>query len=152
VLRLLVAGGRLDSHAGRAPELRRVDWHDPLCACAATRAPAPSRGRAPLLIPSVRARRLADASAVGAFAYFELITFATKHLPSTFVACSIALEPLAVSALCALAYRHYSLSPLEAIGYAVAFLGVSASASPPASPPTTPPAAPPALLLCCSAP
>jgi len=65
---------------------------------------------------------------IGALAYFELICFATKHLPASFVACSVALEPLAVSLLGILAF-HYEVSALESIGYAIAMLGVAAMAS-----------------------
>lgn len=65
---------------------------------------------------------------VGAVAYFELITFATKHLPSTFVACSVALEPLAVSILSVLVF-HRDILPLEVVGYAIALLGVGSMAS-----------------------
>ena len=65
---------------------------------------------------------------VGALAYFELITFASKHLPASFVACSVALEPLAVSMLGILAFG-YEVTPLEAVGYAIAMLGVAAMAA-----------------------
>ena len=67
-------------------------------------------------------------SVIGAVAYFELITFATKHLPSTFVACSVALEPLAVSILSVLVF-HRDILPLEVVGYAIALLGVGSMAS-----------------------
>ena len=62
-------------------------------------------------------------ASIGAFLYFELITFATRHLPSTVVACSVALEPLAVSVLSVLVF-HASISALETVGYAIALLGV----------------------------
>mmetsp|Transcript_14764 Transcript_14764/g.46532 ORF Transcript_14764/g.46532 Transcript_14764/m.46532 type:complete len:411 (-) Transcript_14764:194-1426(-) len=64
----------------------------------------------------------------GAVVYYELVTFATKHLPSSFVACSVALEPLVVS-LMGILFFHTPVRLLELCGYAVAMLGVAAMAS-----------------------
>ena len=67
-------------------------------------------------------------ASVGCFLYFELITFATRHLPSTIVACSVALEPLAVSVLGVLVLNA-SISVLETVGYAIALLGIGCMAT-----------------------
>lgn len=77
------------------------------------------------------------AAVVGTLVYFELIGVASKHLPPTLVACSVALEPLTVSALGGVVLGH-TTSPLEMGGYAVASVGVCALAllgDEPAAPP-----------------
>lgn len=59
----------------------------------------------------------------GAVIYFQLIGYATKHLSPTLVSLSVALEPLAVSAIGAVAYGD-ALRPLDFLGYFLAAAGV----------------------------
>ena len=70
---------------------------------------------------------LAFAAVFGSVIYFEAVALATKHLPPTIVACSVALEPLAVSLLGALFFGHVT-TPFEVGGYAVASIGACAMA------------------------
>ena len=58
----------------------------------------------------------------GAVCYFYLIGYASKHLPCTFVAASVALEPLAVSAM-GLLFFGQTLSTTEVGGYVLAAFG-----------------------------
>ena len=64
---------------------------------------------------------------VGAAAYFELLAIASKHLPATLVACSVALEPLLVSIGGAVALGQRTTA-LEFSGYAFAGLGACSMA------------------------
>ena len=68
------------------------------------------------------------AAVVGSVFYFEAVAIATKHLPPTLVACSVALEPLAVSALGA-AFLGHITTPVEMCGYMFASLGACALAA-----------------------
>ena len=70
---------------------------------------------------------VAFAAVVGSVVYFEAVALATKHLPPTLVACSVALEPLAVSSLGAALFGR-TPSPLEVAGYVVASVGACAMA------------------------
>ena len=70
---------------------------------------------------------LAFAAVFGSVIYFEAVALATKHLPPTIVACSVALEPLAVSLLGALFFGHVT-TPFEVGGHAVASIGACAMA------------------------
>ena len=63
----------------------------------------------------------------GSVGYFEAIAVATKHLSPTLVACSVALEPLAISSFGAVFAGHVT-TPLEVAGYALASLGACAMA------------------------
>lgn len=58
----------------------------------------------------------------GAVAYFFLIGYASKHLKATFVAASVALEPLAVSAM-GMLFFGLTLNTTEIAGYALAAFG-----------------------------
>ncbi|KAL1515153.1 hypothetical protein AB1Y20_004214 [Prymnesium parvum] len=60
----------------------------------------------------------------GAVAYFELVAFATKHLPATLVAISVAFEPLAVS-IAGLFFSAARTSLLELGGYVTAAVGTT---------------------------
>lgn len=64
---------------------------------------------------------------VGAACYFELLGVASRHLPPTLVACSVALEPLVVSLMGGLFFSQ-ATTPLELAGYACACWGVCAMA------------------------
>jgi len=82
---------------------------------------------------SAQVKSVADAGSLilaavfGAAVYFEALAIATKHLPSTIVACSVALEPLAIAVFSHLAFGK-EISWVEFGGYSLAATGVCFSA------------------------
>ena len=71
---------------------------------------------------------VSSSAVLGAACYFELIGVASKHLPPTLVACSVALEPLLVSFFGAIRFGRHT-TYLEIWGYLLAALGACTMAA-----------------------